>query len=68
VETLYKSLNIPDIQSLKNITLTNVKNAFLMSNSKLFSSAIKVSMDTENRLKEIIICYNLNHQLVSCFS
>ncbi len=68
METLYKSLNIPDIRAIKNPTITNIKNAFLMSNPKLLASAIRVNMNEENRLKEIKICYNLQHQLTSCYS
>lgn len=68
METLYKSLNIPDIQSIKNPTLTSIKDAFLKSNPKLFASAIYISMNEENRLKEIKICYDLNNKLVNCRS
>lgn len=67
-ESLYKSLNIPNIQSLPTITSANVKNAFISSNPKLFSSAIRVTLDDEIRLKEIAICYDLKHQFVSCYS
>ncbi|CAF4816866.1 unnamed protein product [Rotaria sp. Silwood1] len=67
-ENLYKSLNIPDIQSMRNPTATTIKNSFLTLNPKLFSSAIQVSTDSLNRLKEIKICYNLNKQFVSCSS
>jgi ribonuclease I len=68
MEKLYKSLNIPDIRSMKNITATSVKNSFLTLNPKLFSSAIVVSMDADKQLKEIKICYNFSNQLVSCYS
>ncbi|CAF3357394.1 unnamed protein product [Rotaria sp. Silwood2] len=68
IEDLYKSLNIPDIQSIKNPTATTIKNSFLRRNPKLFSSAIKVSMDSSNRLKEIYICYDLTQQFINCSS
>jgi ribonuclease I len=68
MENFYKSLKIPDIRSMKTITVATVKNAFLSQNPKLFSSAIYVSIDSNNQLKEIKICYNLNNQLVSCNS
>ena len=51
---------------MKNPTATSIKDSFLDLNPKLFSSAIKVSMISKNRLKEVKICYNLNNQVVSC--
>ena len=66
IENFYKSFNMPDIRSMTNPTAATIKTAFLTLNPKLFSSAIHVSMNAENRLREIKICYDLNHQLVSC--
>ncbi|CAF0763627.1 unnamed protein product [Adineta steineri] len=66
IEKLYQSLNIPDIAAMKSKTKTNVVNAFLTQNPKLLSSAIQVSMNAENQLKEIKICYTLNYQYVRC--
>jgi ribonuclease I len=65
---LYKSLNIPNIASMQNATQTSIKNEFLKLNPKLFSSAIQVTMDSDKRLKEIKICFNLNDQLINCNS
>ena len=67
-ENFYKSLNIPDIRSMKNSTATSIKKAFVAINSHLFSSGMKVSMASHNRLKEIKICYNLRGQVVSCYT
>ncbi|UJR32971.1 hypothetical protein I4U23_020434 [Adineta vaga] len=68
IETLYNSLNIPDIASMKNVTQTNVRNAFLTLNPKLPASSIQVSTNYEKRLKEIKICYDLKQQYVRCSS
>ncbi|CAF3846109.1 unnamed protein product [Rotaria sp. Silwood1] len=68
IENIYQSLNIPDIRSINNPTATTIKNSFLSLNPKLFSSAIQVSMDSSNRLKEVNICYKLDKQFVSCSS
>lgn len=68
METLYNSINIPDIKSIKNPTISSVKNAFLEKNPKLFPSAIYVSMNTDNLLKEVKFCFNLNHQFINCNS
>ncbi len=65
---MYKSLNIPNIASMQNATQTSIKNEFLKLNPKLFSSAIQVTMDSDKRLKEIKICFNLNDQLINCNS
>ncbi|CAF0913157.1 unnamed protein product [Adineta ricciae] len=66
IENLYGSLNIPDIASMKNVTAANIKSTFLTLNPTLFASAIQVSMDYENRLKEIKICYDLKQKFVRC--
>jgi len=68
IERLYSALNIPDIRSIKNPSISSIKNAFLAKNSKLFASAIYVSMNSDNLLKEIKFCYNLNHQFTNCNS
>ncbi len=65
---MYKSLNIPNIASMRNVTQTSIKNEFLKLNPKLFASAIKVTMDSDKRLKEVKICFNLNDQLINCNS
>jgi ribonuclease I len=61
-------LKLPEIQSMTNPTESSVKSAMINLNSKLFSSAVRVSMDTNNRLKEIKICYNLALQPISCYT
>ncbi len=53
---------------MQNATQTSIKNEFLKLNPKLFSSAIQVTMDSDKRLKEIKICFNLNDQLINCNS
>ncbi|CAF4448765.1 unnamed protein product [Rotaria socialis] len=68
IENFYRSLNIPNIRSMKNSTQAKIRSAFLQSNPKLFSSAIQISMNPPNRLKEVKICYDLKNQLKNCNS
>lgn len=66
-EYLFNQLKIPDIRSIKQPTLSSIKNAFLISNSpELFSSAIRVVMDKQGRLSEIRLCYDLHYNFISC--
>ena len=44
-----------------------IKDAFLALNQgSLLGSAVKVEMNSMNRLKEVKICYDLEYQYISC--
>ena len=68
IEKLFQSLKLPQIQSMKNPTDASIKSALINLNSKLFSSAVRISMESTNRLKEIKICYNFALQPISCYT
>lgn len=66
IEQLYKSLQMPNNAALKNGTQSSIRKAFLTLNPNLTTATMLVSMNSDNRLKEVKICYDLNHQLVRC--
>lgn len=66
IEYLFNQLRIPDIRSMQKPTFSIIKNAFLQLNTKLFASAIHVSMDQYGQLDEIRLCYDLNYKFTGC--
>ncbi|CAF3372989.1 unnamed protein product [Rotaria socialis] len=66
-EYLFKSLQIPEYSLLNTGSATIIKNAFLTLNvPTLFGSAVRVDMNSNGRLKEVKICYNLQYQFATC--
>jgi ribonuclease I len=66
-EELFQMIRRPSINIMSSATASVIKDAFLALNyPSLFASAIRVEMNSMNRLKEVKICYDLQFRFKSC--
>ncbi len=70
----WQNINKPDIlqlqtqfqQNKKDVTIKDIRQAFIQANPKLSAQSIAFKMNQQRYLEEAYICYNLNFEYVNC--
>jgi ribonuclease I len=67
MERLFQALRLPATNMMESSSALLIRDALVTLNSPaLFSLAIKIDMNSVNRLKEVKICYDLQFRFTSC--
>jgi ribonuclease T2 len=69
-QKIWQGLNKPNLVQLQqnkhNMTVADIRQAFMALNSKLPAKSIAFNINRQRYLEEAYICYNLNFEYVNC--